>query len=197
MNLANIINFDFFRVELLICYGVFILLVALLLFNRNLFKMGVSVAIFIMVVTFTSKWWGPYWETLNTVEASSSVATSTVARSSPPTPHTAVVPEEKTSTEPTTAEGGMAPDESETTAGPIATEPESSVFDLGSNTEIVAGVFDDDVPYKLYTIKRGDTIYSLSRDNGVTQSDLLERNDLRIGDSLRIGRELMIPIPPD
>ena len=91
----------------------------------------------------------------------------------------------------------VVPDESETTAGPIATEPESSVFDLGSNTEIVAGVFDDDVPYKLYTIKQGDTIYGLSHDNGVTQSDLLDRNDLRIGDSLRIGRELMIPIPPD
>jgi len=71
-------------------------------------------------------------------------------------------------------------------------EEERSIFDLGS--VVSDGSFEDGVPYFLYEIQRGDTVYDLSRRFGITQSELRDRNGLRVGDTIRIGRDLKIPI---
>ena len=78
-------------------------------------------------------------------------------------------------------------------AGEEAIESEgSSIFDLGQIEP--DGEFEDGIGYFLYEIQRGDTIYNLSRRFNVTQSDLRDRNGLRVADPIRIGRDLKIPI---
>ena len=73
-----------------------------------------------------------------------------------------------------------------------AEDTENSIFDLSSIDP--DGEFEDGVEYFLYEIQRGDNIYNLSRRFNITQSDLRERNSLRIADPIRLGRDLKIPI---
>ncbi|MFH1445317.1 MAG: LysM peptidoglycan-binding domain-containing protein [Nanoarchaeota archaeon] len=84
------------------------------------------------------------------------------------------------------------------TSQPVVREsepvPETTEGDTSNEKFSVDGQFEDGTPYHLYTIVRGNTIYSLSRRFGVTQDELMRRNDLRIGTPLRIGRDLRIPI---
>ena len=57
------------------------------------------------------------------------------------------------------------------------------------------GTFDDGTPYHLYSVRRGDTISEVAHAFGITQSELMDRNGLDIRTSLRIGRDLRIPMP--
>ncbi len=59
----------------------------------------------------------------------------------------------------------------------------------------VDGYFDDNTPYHLYTVRRGDTIGEVAHSFGITQSELMSRNGLDIRSMLRIGRDLRIPLP--
>lgn len=59
----------------------------------------------------------------------------------------------------------------------------------------IDGYFSDGVPYHLYTIRRGDTLGDVAHEFGITQSELLEANALDTRSTLRIGRDLKIPLP--
>jgi len=74
---------------------------------------------------------------------------------------------------------------------PSSTDP-NPVSDGGLTTN---GYFEDGTPYHTYTVRRGDTISEVAEAFGITQSDLISRNGLDIRSSLRIGRDLKIPLP--
>jgi len=57
------------------------------------------------------------------------------------------------------------------------------------------GHFDDGTPYHLYTVRRGDTLSEVAHAFGITQSALMNRNGLDLRSTLRIGRDLRIPLP--
>jgi len=95
-----------------------------------------------------------------------------------------------TATEPELANEASVETPEEVIPGPE--EEQHSIFDLSSIDP--DGTFEDGVGYFLYEIQRGDNIYNLSRRFNITQSDLRDRNDLRVADSIRIGRDLKIPI---
>lgn len=57
------------------------------------------------------------------------------------------------------------------------------------------GHFDDGTPYHLYTVRRGDTLGEVANAFGITQSELMNRNGLDLRSTLRIGRDLRIPMP--
>jgi membrane-bound lytic murein transglycosylase D len=44
-----------------------------------------------------------------------------------------------------------------------------------------------------HTVEAGDTLYSISRKNGVSVEALRKSNDLRPGEAIRIGQKLVIP----
>ena len=58
----------------------------------------------------------------------------------------------------------------------------------------IDGKFDDGKPYHKYTIRRGDTVGAVAHAFNVTQSDLMDRNELDTRSMLRIGRDIKIPL---
>jgi len=77
-------------------------------------------------------------------------------------------------------------------------DPEPSSDDPAPVSEgglSIDGYFEDGIPYHLYTIRRGDTLGDVAHQFGVTQSDLRDRNGLDSRSTLRIGRDLKIPLP--
>ncbi len=76
--------------------------------------------------------------------------------------------------------------------------PEPSTPDpreVSEGTLSTDGCFDDGTPYHLYTVRRGDTISEVAHAFGITQSELINRNGLDLRSTLRIGRDLKIPLP--
>ncbi len=49
--------------------------------------------------------------------------------------------------------------------------------------------------YASHTVKRGDTLYGISRGFGVPVSEIMELNKLRSSKYLKVGQTLLIPIP--
>ena len=47
--------------------------------------------------------------------------------------------------------------------------------------------------YKIYIVKKGDTLYSIARNNNITVDELIAYNNLK-NNSLSIGQQLLIPI---
>lgn len=76
---------------------------------------------------------------------------------------------------------------------PEPSTPEPSPVSEGGLS--IDGYFEDGIPYHLYTIRRGDSLSYVAHSFDVTQSELMERNGLDIRSSLRIGRDLRIPLP--
>jgi len=68
----------------------------------------------------------------------------------------------------------------------------SSIFNLGSITP--DGRFEDNVPYFIYEIQSGDTIYNIRNRFGLSEAELLDRNDLDIRRPIIIGQDLKITI---
>ena len=58
---------NYFRPEFWVLYGAVITVLALLFFNRKLIGVGIPILAFLLIVSFTTKWWGPYWEELNLI----------------------------------------------------------------------------------------------------------------------------------
>lgn len=74
----------------------------------------------------------------------------------------------------------------------LSTPDPSPVSDDGLSND---GTFSDGTPFHLYTVRRGDTISEVAHAFEITQSELKNRNGLDIRTSLRIGRDLRIPLP--
>ncbi len=75
-------------------------------------------------------------------------------------------------------------------------EPATPYLDqVGESGWSVNGHFEDGTPYHIYTVKRGDTISEVALAFSVTQTELIGRNRLDARTSLRIGRDLRIPLP--
>jgi LysM repeat protein len=51
--------------------------------------------------------------------------------------------------------------------------------------------------HKIYTVKLGDTLASIARDQGVTLTGLINVNGIKDPDVLWVGQKLLIPGPPD
>ena len=83
-------------------------------------------------------------------------------------------------------------DFSQITPPELATPDPSPVTDDSLSRD---GTFDDGIPYHIYTVRRGDTISEVAHAFGITQSELMNRNGLDMRTSLRIGRDLRIPLP--
>ncbi len=69
---------------------------------------------------------------------------------------------------------------------------ESSIFDLGS--VVSDGLFEDGVPYFIHEVQSGDTIYNIRHRFGLSEAELLDRNDLDIRRPIIIGQDLKITI---
>ena len=46
-----------------------------------------------------------------------------------------------------------------------------------------------------YAVKKGDTLYSIAKRNGLSVAELRELNELRTGEVLRVGQKLRISAP--
>lgn len=89
----------------------------------------------------------------------------------------------------------------------VPEEPRDEVYDPQAVRTTAAGPRDRGhyvrvsphapVRYPRYTVQRGDTLWSISRDKGVTISDLCAANNITRSTILQIGQELIIPIPEE
>ena len=52
---------------------------------------------------------------------------------------------------------------------------------------------EESTEYKVYIVKKGDSLYSIARDNNITVSELIDYNNLS-SDSLSIGQQILVPI---
>jgi LysM repeat protein len=64
--------------------------------------------------------------------------------------------------------------------------------DQGSDATSVAPV---PTGGQLYTVKRGDTVYTIARHFGVKMQDIIDANKLNNPDNLKVGQQLIIPTP--
>ena len=46
---------------------------------------------------------------------------------------------------------------------------------------------------RYHTVRRGDTLYSISKKYSVTIDDLLKRNKMKKGQELKIGQKVLLP----
>ena len=67
----------------------------------------------------------------------------------------------------------------------------TKILSVGQQLRIPINVSDDD--YILYTVKIGDTLYSIAKKNNVSVLELVELNNLSTN-TLRVGQPLKIPI---
>lgn len=71
---------------------------------------------------------------------------------------------------------------SDTIGGPVPAKPQPEIKPVQPQLD-----------YTSYTIRQGDTLYSIARRYGTTPNDIAEYNNLANKDALRIGQKLKIP----
>ena len=188
------INPYIFELTLIIIIG--LVLLSAWVFKGWKFMLGmIGTFALLFVLGFTLKNFGHIADRLNFVGERTPapiVAASARTTSATPTP-TAPSEPEVSSRAPQAAETAHEVEEPAGTSevvGDSATE--DSVFSL-SGEGVVDGTFEDGTPYRLYTVERGDSVYGLSQRFGVSQLDIVERNDIH-GYVIRVGRDLRIPL---
>ena len=71
---------------------------------------------------------------------------------------------------------------SDTIGGPVPVKPQPEIKPVQQQLD-----------YTSYTIRQGDTLYSIARRYNTTPSDIAEYNNLANKDALKIGQKLKIP----
>ncbi len=69
----------------------------------------------------------------------------------------------------------------------------SSVVEYLSGTANAANVNDDRRFSRIYTVKKGDTIFSLARGNSITIDELRRLNNMKDSDHLLLGQKIRLP----
>ncbi len=72
----------------------------------------------------------------------------------------------------------------------------SKVLSIGQQLRIPINVDTSNTDYVLYTVKVGDNLYSIAKNNGVTVDQIMKLNNLT-SNLLSIGQKLKIPISTD
>jgi len=155
------------------------------------FKVVITQSVFLAIILCASSIGGMGLSFPTTVLANNNVHQSSMPITAPATPTEIIQPHS----------GRVDEAVEEESSDEIVSEPEpeevevgepSSIFDLGSVAP--DGRFSDGVSYFVYEVKSGDTIYNIRHRYGVSEAELLDRNDLDIRRPIIIGQDLMIPI---
>lgn len=105
------------------------------------------------------------------------------------------------STTTTTDSSQVVKEAEEQTVNTLNTEDEKSATNADTTTQSAANIAKENVNFKYieYTVKSGDTLFSIARNNApnlrITDviNNIVERNSLKSKDSIIIGQKISIP----